>query len=639
MTIGNIPKEIRRKPSSRAYVLLAYLPTTRLENEANKSARRRLLANLYHACMKKILGPLVSAGADGIVVACGRGNYYRGHPIMASFSGDYPEQCLTTCVKNGECPTCDAPRDNLGDQVEGPTRHRDLDRALALIDSFDDHPEDFLKNCEEAGIRPIIQPFWKDLPYTDIYRSITPDILHQLYQGLIKHLVAWLIEIFGPAEIDARCRRFPPNHNIRIFSKGISSLSRVTGQEHDQISRFILGTIIDAPLPGQLSPIRLLRAVRGLLDFLYLAQYPVHTDETLDLLDDALSRFHANKEIFVVLGVREHFNIPKFHWAQHYSETIRLYGTPDNFNTEYTERLHIDLTKDAYAATNFKDEFEQMTTWLERKEKILRHDQFVKWRLSGSPNPPDIEWSPPGLELDRQLQVSKHPSRSSVPIENLVQQYGATHFVLALQRYVAALNYPDFTSARLEREVWNAWLPFTRLPVWHKVRFRRTDPYTNTTTTADAVHARPASSDRRRRPIPARFDPAYINTGDGEVTGMDGYRVGRVRVIFSLPVKAQERLFNAGVQCPELLAYVEWYTPIPAAPDPNTLLYKISTMEEEGGHICSIIPLSDIRRSVHLYPKFGPSAPVEWTSSTVLDLCKTFHISSFTDRNFYRIIA
>ncbi|KAG2008939.1 spindle assembly checkpoint protein SLDB [Coprinopsis cinerea AmutBmut pab1-1] len=130
------------------------------------------------------------------------------------------------------------------------------------------------------------------------------------------------------------------------------------------------------------------------------------------------------------------------------------------------------------------------------------------------------------------------------------------------------------------------------------------------------VHARPASSDRRRRPIPARS--AYINTGDGEVTGMDGYRVGRVRVIFSLPVKAQERLFNSEVQCPELLAYVEWYTPIPAAPDHNTLLYKISTMEEEGGHICSIIPLSDIRRSVHLYPKFGPSAPVEWTSSTLL---------------------
>jgi hypothetical protein len=51
ITIGNIPKEIRRKPSNRAYVLLAYLPTSRLENVTNKSARRRLLANLYHSCL------------------------------------------------------------------------------------------------------------------------------------------------------------------------------------------------------------------------------------------------------------------------------------------------------------------------------------------------------------------------------------------------------------------------------------------------------------------------------------------------------------------------------------------------------------------------------------------------------------
>jgi hypothetical protein len=66
MTIGNIRKEIRRKPSSRAYVLLAYLPTTRLEAETNQAARRRMLSNLYHACMSKILEPLREAGKSGV---------------------------------------------------------------------------------------------------------------------------------------------------------------------------------------------------------------------------------------------------------------------------------------------------------------------------------------------------------------------------------------------------------------------------------------------------------------------------------------------------------------------------------------------------------------------------------------------
>ena len=73
LTIGNIPKEIRRKPSKRAYVLLAYLPTTQLENVTNKAARHRQISNLYHACMGKILQPLQDAGLSGIFMTSGDG--------------------------------------------------------------------------------------------------------------------------------------------------------------------------------------------------------------------------------------------------------------------------------------------------------------------------------------------------------------------------------------------------------------------------------------------------------------------------------------------------------------------------------------------------------------------------------------
>ena len=51
LTIGNIPKEIRRKPSRQAQLLIAYIPTTKFEGITNKTGRRRTLANLYHGCM------------------------------------------------------------------------------------------------------------------------------------------------------------------------------------------------------------------------------------------------------------------------------------------------------------------------------------------------------------------------------------------------------------------------------------------------------------------------------------------------------------------------------------------------------------------------------------------------------------
>src|SRR6266545_5096774 len=80
-----------------------------------------------------------------------------------------------------------------------------------------------------ATSKPVIEPFWINLPYSHIFRSIMPDVLHQLYQGVLKHLIGWITTAIGAAEVDARCHRMPPNHNICHFFKGISSLFRISG--------------------------------------------------------------------------------------------------------------------------------------------------------------------------------------------------------------------------------------------------------------------------------------------------------------------------------------------------------------------------------------------------------------------------
>ncbi|KAF8986414.1 hypothetical protein BDQ17DRAFT_1189862, partial [Cyathus striatus] len=66
------------------------------------------------------------------------------------------------------------------------------------------------------------------------------------------------------------------------------------------------------------------------------------------------------------------------------------------------------------------------------------------------------------------------------------------------------------------------------------------------------------------------------------------------------------------------LAYVEWFSDIPDEPHPNHLMYKISPKKDkDGDRLGEIIPVERIQRSVHLFPKFGSFAPVQWTSSTV----------------------
>ncbi|KAJ7114335.1 hypothetical protein C8R44DRAFT_583193, partial [Mycena epipterygia] len=124
------------------------------------------------------------------------------------------------------------------------------------------------------------------------------------------------------------------------------------------------------------------RTVSGILDFTYYAHFETHCDESLAQLDAAWSAFHANKQIFVDLTIRKHFNINKIHKLKHYVGSIRSQGTADGFKTEGTERLHIltvDLAKMGYKATNKKADTRQMTVWLRRQESIHKFDTYLQW--------------------------------------------------------------------------------------------------------------------------------------------------------------------------------------------------------------------------------------------------------------------
>jgi hypothetical protein len=511
LTIGNIPKALRKKPSSRAQVLLAYLPTTKLEHITNKASRRRSLMNLFHACMGRILELLESAGLDGVIMSRGDGVQHRNHPILAAYTSDYPEQVLVTCTKSGECPVCDISPNELGSH-DAELHFRDLHAILSAFGLADKDFAAFMRACLDAHIKPVQSPFWSQLPLTNIFQSITPDVLHQILQGIFKHLLTWLKAIYGDAEIDARCRLLPPNHNIRLFSNGICNLSKVTGKEHDEMTRIILGVIIDLQLPDNHNSSRLIRAVRGMLDFVYLAQYPVHTAQTLNSLDDALHRFHANKSIFIDLGVRDSFNIPKLHSLRHYSRAIKLFGTTDNYNTQTTERLHIDYAKEAYRASNTKDELPQMTSWLERKEKIVRHASFIAWRLAARRPGSAKAWQTPVLVLDRFLKMPRHPSVCSVPLESLITNYGATYIREALARFVIATNHPDWTRRQVEDTALDVFLPFRALPVFHKIKF--VTMCHDNLEVVDSIHVRPARRHARQsQAVPGRFDTALICVG------------------------------------------------------------------------------------------------------------------------------
>ncbi len=177
------------------------------------------------------------------------------HPIFAIFAGDYPEQALVTGTYNGQCPKCLVPSDQLGEYLNFPLH--DLNEAKKLYRGADGEVWPFHTACRQAGLKPIFHPFWESMPLTNIYISITPDILHQGLQGVVKYLVEWITSAFRHRVIDTRCQSLPPNHHIRTFPHGLSLLSHVSGKEHKDMCRILLALILDMHLPGGLSSSRL----------------------------------------------------------------------------------------------------------------------------------------------------------------------------------------------------------------------------------------------------------------------------------------------------------------------------------------------------------------------------------------------
>ncbi|KAG1773500.1 hypothetical protein EDD22DRAFT_976106 [Suillus occidentalis] len=533
-------------------ILLAYLPTTKLEHITNKSARRQSLTNLFHACMCYVVEPLVEPGREGMEIMSGDGAFRLGHPLVACYIGDYPEQLLVTGVKTGECPKCDIPSGELGNNIL-PCHSQDLGLILDALTLLDEDPYEFTKACCSAGIKPLFHPFWEDLPHCNIYHTITLD-------GLVKHLILWIKSAFSEAEIDARCKHLPPNHNMHIFMKGLSILSRVSGMEHKQICRFLLGIIIDLRLPDGVSPHHLVHA-----------------------------------SIFIDLSIRSSFNLPKLHSLQHYVAMIQHFGTTNNYNTEYTERLHIDLAKDAHCTTNHKDEYMQMTLWLEHQEKMLWHHKFIQWRLS----------------LVKQVMFAA-----------LAADYGAVHFRAALAHFVVQVTEPGLTAHRLENAAVDVILPMTSVAVFHKIRYNlvNIDGMLDNIT-VDAIHTRPARRDRHSRNVPARFDTALVNLGNGGNLGVEGYQVAQVQVVFGLSAKTKLTMFQ-NLNVPDHLAYVEWFKPFANRPEANHGMFKVTQALWEGDRQASIVP-------------FSPVAPRDWTMSNVLDRCSTFWVNSFSDRDAY----
>ncbi len=101
-----------------------------------------------------------------------------------------------------------------------------------------------------------------------------------------------------------------------------------------------------------------------IVNFIVIAQYKTHDEETLCYLDHALYRIDKTKIVFKVLHLvnkttdESYFNFPKFHIMTHYMSCIWDFSAIDNFDIEHSEARYKYHVKDFYRSTNKQQSYE-----------------------------------------------------------------------------------------------------------------------------------------------------------------------------------------------------------------------------------------------------------------------------------------
>ncbi|KAJ1310634.1 hypothetical protein OPQ81_009163 [Rhizoctonia solani] len=328
--------------------------------------------------------PLKQAAQEGVVITCADGWQWCIYPIPAAFKGDWPEQCAMASTDESSCPVCEQDYEHRSDYPNLAHLHNPTNtlKALRRYDRSKD-----MEELKGLGLKPW-WPWWADIPFTNFHMSIMPDLLHQLYQGLIKmHAIAWSQKVISKSKLNQCFKSMPKAAGMRHFSKGISKIQQWTGRESKEMAKQLLPIIA-----GQGVNSNFIALIQSITNFTFRVHQSWMTDSEVNELECSLLLLHEKKSVLKTLKIYKLLkslnHVKKLHMASHYSRLIREMGTLDGYSTEGLEHLHMIYTKRGWHASNKVKPLPQMIKFIQRYEAIRIHRVYMNiyYKL------PDREW-------------------------------------------------------------------------------------------------------------------------------------------------------------------------------------------------------------------------------------------------------
>ncbi|KAG1889010.1 uncharacterized protein F5891DRAFT_1131907 [Suillus fuscotomentosus] len=601
LSIGNVHNNVRRAHRN-AVVVIGFLAMPKTTKEhASDPHFRKFRRQLLRPGMTK---PEVAKFGDG--------HFRRVIYGLGPYIANYEEQVLLACIVRRWCPRCMSPNYDL-DAAGALPRCQAYTEELVSVGTY-------LELWDEFGVVADLVLFTNDFPRADFCQLIAPDILHQLIKGTFKdHLVDWvhkyLLQTHGARDaqhilddIDHRITSVAPFAGLRRFPQG-HGFKQWTGDDSKALMKVYIVAI-----EGHI-PVEIIRTFNTI------------TEGTLEKLQDAISRFHHYRKIFLETDTVSMFSLPQQHSVSHYLQLIRLFGAPNGLCSSITESKHIKAVKNPWRRSS-------------------KYNALVDFISRGMLD---------GTCLDHALTTTNDAIRnahnedfdiiipSSLCVNCLIWHAETKHArtVLALAEELDIPRLPEMVCHFLFQQTRpDDPRDVSEIPIAGCPRYEGKISVFNSACSRfyapsdisgiggmriEHIHACPMW--RNEAP---RYDCAFVNIGSEDV-GIRGLEVARICAFFSFIYGGKTYL----------CAVVRWFNIIGDSPDEDTGMWMVRpACGTNNAPLYNIIHVDSIYRVAHLIPVYGRHFLChDINLHNSYDSFRTFYVNKYADHHAFELAS
>ena len=195
VAIGNILSRTRNCPTKMLILLLALLsvpPKLSHELVHADEIQRQINGDALQAVFDLILALLQDIANDSAVMDCTDGKRRVWFPILSASIADHAEHTILNGISSKSCPQCEFPATELGQDprniYEACNYPYYAQKTWEYEQTQDTHIGDYFHRIGMKIDRNVFSGLYRVNP-VDLHK---PDLLHNIYLGLFKHVMKWI---------------------------------------------------------------------------------------------------------------------------------------------------------------------------------------------------------------------------------------------------------------------------------------------------------------------------------------------------------------------------------------------------------------------------------------------------------------